>query len=68
MEYSINSGATWRTAKTINNAGTVHMFYTADDSKIAVPSGNLIPNPVSISQDNLAAYYLELPSDVANAT
>ena len=65
VEYSLDNGTSWRIAKTINNSGTVHMFYTADDSKIAVPSGNIIPTPISISQDNLASYYIELPPDVA---
>lgn len=42
------------------------MFYTADDSKIAVPSsGSVIPTPISLSQENLASYYIELPPDVA---
>jgi glucose/arabinose dehydrogenase len=65
VEYTLDNGTSWRSAKTINNAGIVHMFYTADDSKIAVPnSGSLIPTPVSLSQSGLAQYYIELPPDV----
>jgi hypothetical protein len=65
VEYSLDNGTSWTTAKTINNAGIVHMFYTADDSKIAVPnSGSVIPTPISLTQSGLAQYSIELPSNV----
>jgi hypothetical protein len=66
IEYSTNNGASWTIAKSITNSGTIHMFYTADNSHIAIPSsGSIIPTPVNISADNLARYYIELPASVS---